>query len=299
MFSRNPNLSALWILAGALASSSAGVHAAEVVLDPPLGGNELLVSRPITYPIPGYSLSQSFRAEDSRIRFGFRLVDINFEPSKPLPNAGATITYRLYAGENSYDELLATRHIAMPSEVSDDAIRAPWGDVGFVEADFSAVPLAIGEQYTMQVTMQPANSQFPVNVWLSWNDPYPHGRFYFPPGIDPSTPDYWLFDNANFANEDLLFRMAPAQATPSAMVTALRHWIVNSANVGDKERRLLLNKLHRVLLVPDRPAYQRVACQQLDSFIKFVDQHADSFDDATAVFLFDQAEQIKLAVPCS
>jgi hypothetical protein len=38
--------------------------------------------------------------------------------------------------------------------------------------------------------------------------------------------------------------------------------------------------------------------RQLDSFIEYVDQRSHRFNDATAVYLFDQAELIKTGIPC-
>lgn len=281
-----------------LASSSA--IAGEVVVDPPLTENDYLVSRPLTVSeLPWYSIAQSFRAEDPKIQFGFRLRD-DVYGGGALPNAGVLITYRLYAGENDYDELLGTRYVAMPSTSTDDSFRGIWGDAGFVEADFSQVTLEVGAQYTMRISVSgPVAGNGPY-VWLSDENPYPYGRMYFPEiGVDPSDPNYEYFFVWDWSNEDLLFRMSPVGQTAAQQVAALRSWIAASPAIGTRDRKVLINKLHRTLGKPDLPAYQTVACRQLTSFIQYVDRHSNRFDNATAVILFDRIEDVMGAVPCA
>jgi hypothetical protein len=164
-------------------------------------------SRPVASNVPASgnvwnSLSQSFTAEDSMIAFGFRLKDI----SSDLPNAGASIVYNLYAGENSYATLLASRTVTLPSALASDA-RSIFGDVGFVDADLTAVTLTVGQKYTVEITVPAAN--LPMDgadtgfaVWTSLSDPYSGGRFFFPTG----------YNNDFFSAQDMLFRVTPAAA---------------------------------------------------------------------------------------
>lgn len=273
--------------------------AGEVIVDPPLTEFDYLVSRPLAPELPWYSIAQSFRAEDPRIRFGFRLRDQMYS-SGALPNAGVLITYRLYADEDDYDVLLATRYVALPSTPTDDPFRGIWGDAGFVEADFSQVTLEVGAQYTMRASVSgPVVGDGPY-VWLSDKNPYPYGRMYFPEiGVDPSDPNYEYFFVWDWSNEDLLFRMSPVGLTAAQQVAALRSWIAASPAIDARDRNVLINKLHKTLGKPDLPAYQTVACRQLTSFIQYLDQHSNRFDSATAVTLFDRTEAVMAAVPCT
>ena len=77
-----------------------------------------------------FALAQSFLATDARVRFGFRLSDMDSR----LPSAGRPISYNLYAG---YTRKLATRTVVMPGVMSSDS-RAVFGDVGFVNAPDNA-----------------------------------------------------------------------------------------------------------------------------------------------------------------
>lgn len=283
-------------LLAALSTAMAG----EVVVDPPLTEEDYLVSRPVgPGELPWYSIAQSFRAEDPKIRFGFRLRDSVYGGGA-LPNAGVLVTYRLYEGEDEYGELLATRYVAMPATATDDPFRGIWGDAGFVEADFSQVTLEVGAQYTMRASVGEPTVGDGIFVWLSDENPYPFGRMYFPEiGVDPSDPNYEYFFVWDWSNEDLLFRMSPVGATTAQLVADLRDWIAASPAIGSPDRKVLLNKLHQTLGKPDLPAYQTVACRQLTSFIQYVDQHSNRFDNATAVALFDRTEAAMAAVPCS
>lgn len=282
---RRPVAVALSLLLAAV-QTAAVASAAEVVVDP-AGPDVPLYSRPIVAPAYGeYSVAQSFRAEDARIRFGFRLAGEEVvDPDEQDPFAGVVLTYRLYEGATSSGRLLATRHVAMPGALSDDPVRSQFGDVGFVEADFSRVRLTTGATYTMEITRQ-LDTRAGISVWHSVDNPYANGFMSIPPRFDPASP--W----------DAHFRMTPVRVTPRVRIAALRQWIASAPSITPRDRKLLLSKLHRTLMAPELPAYQRVACHQLDSFIKYVDQHSQRFDDATAVHLFDQAEQIKTGIPC-
>lgn len=287
-FLRRPVAIALSLLLAAV-QTVAVASAAEVVVDP-VGPDVPLYSRPIVAPAYGeYSVAQSFRAEDERVRFGFRLAGEEvLDPDEQDPFAGVMLTYRLYKGDSSSrhpGRLLATRHVAMPGTLSDDPIRAQFGDVGFVEADFSRVRLTPGATYTMEITRQ-LDTRAGISVWHSVNNPYAYGLMSIPPRFDPASP------------EDAHFRMTPVRWTPRARVAALRRWIASAPGIASTDRKLLISTLHKTLTKPELPAYQRVACSRLDSFIRYVDQHSHRFDDATAVHLFDQAELIKTGIPC-
>src|SRR6266850_146364 len=138
--------SVLWTGLGPLAGSA---RAADIIVDD--GDNHF---RPVASNVPAFgnvwnSMAQSFTAEDPSILFGFRLKDSD----SSLPHAGASIIYNLYAGENSYSTLLASKTVAFPNVVAAGS-RARFGrDVGFVDADFSDVTLVAGQKYTVEVTV--------------------------------------------------------------------------------------------------------------------------------------------------
>jgi 6-phosphogluconolactonase (cycloisomerase 2 family) len=155
------------------------------------------------------SIAQSFTAQDPRILFGFRLKD----SVSSLPHAGASIIYNLYAGENSYSTLLASKTVVFPSVVAAGS-RSVFGDVGFVDADFSNVALVLGEKYTVEITVPPGalpatGADTGLAVWTSLSNPYGGGRFFFPTG----------YDNALFSAQDMLFRVT---AVPGPVASAAK-----------------------------------------------------------------------------
>ncbi|QNP41714.1 hypothetical protein [Lysobacter solisilvae (ex Woo and Kim 2020)] len=183
-------------LAAFLACCAAGAaFAGEVVVDD--GSTN---SRSILAPgVPG-TLTQSFTAEDARIRFGFRIHD---ELVGSL-NARAPIVYNLYAGENSQAVLLATRTVHLPTEIEPDDPRNIFNDYGFVEAWFHDIALVVGQKYTMEIVVDPADPVTGgVGVWTSLVNPYAGGRFFFSSGVN----------NDFFSEQDMLFRMTPVTLT--------------------------------------------------------------------------------------
>jgi len=171
------------------------------------------------------SLAQSFTAEDRRVSFGFRMLDC-LDPNycgTGLPDEGAPIVYNLYAGENSYTTLLATRTIGLPSILPPGPL---FGDVGFAEVDLTDIVLTVGQRYTIEITVPTANrpslgDHGGFGVWASHANPYSGGRFFFTP--DAPVSEY----NDSFLDDDLFFRVTPASATQllaalSAEVVGLR-----------------------------------------------------------------------------
>jgi hypothetical protein len=147
-----------------------------------------------------YSLAQTFTARDEHVLFGFRLAD----PSRSLPNAGTSVIYNLYTGENSYSKLLTSKTVQLPHALSRNDARSTFGDVGFVFADFSDVDLTIGQSYTVEIkdpTFPSIGSPSPIKVWTSSKDPYHGGRFYLPPATVNSA------SNASFIRDDMLFEV--------------------------------------------------------------------------------------------
>ena len=180
-------------------ANTGDVIAGEITVDDGSQNSRAIAANVSEYGNVWNSLAQSFTATDPFVRFGFRL----FDEDSSLPNAGTSLVYRLYQGENVYTALLATRTVTMPSTLSTDA-RSVWGDVGFVEADFSDVALTPGSRYTVEITLPagslPAIGSYSgVSVWTSLLNPYTGGRFFF-------TANY---DNSFFADQDMLFHMQP------------------------------------------------------------------------------------------
>lgn len=173
------------------------------------------------------SLSQTFTARWPRMTFGFRLFNRDSTTGALLPDAGKLVVMNLYSGENSYSNLLASRTVAMPAELSTDS-RRNFGDVGFVVADFSAVALAVGGRYTVEITLPPGDlpasgQRSNINVWTSLANPYPDGRFYF----------RCCYDNSAFASQDMLFTMNEVAASgPVAAVEAVEEDIVGALDRG-------------------------------------------------------------------
>lgn len=145
-----------------------------------------------------YSLAQTFKAPYEHVRFGFKL---RHDPGD-VPSAGTAVIYNLYAGENSYSKLLASKTVTLPGTRNSGGSRA--GDMGFVFAEFSNVNLIIGQSYTVEIrvpALPSVGSSSPIGVWVSGKDPYRHGRFYLPPASPTSV------NNAFFAGQDLLFEV--------------------------------------------------------------------------------------------
>jgi hypothetical protein len=145
-----------------------------------------------------HSLAQTFTSHDEHVLFGFRLADA----SSSLPNAGTSVVYNLYAGENSYSKLLTSKTVNLPHTLSRNDPRSVYGDVGFMLTDFSDVDLTIGQPYTVEIkvrTFPSIGSSSPIRVWTSSKDPYHGGRFYFPPPT--------VSNSAYFTRDDMLFEV--------------------------------------------------------------------------------------------
>src|SRR6267142_6865315 len=186
--------SVLWAGLGPLAGSA---MAADIVVDDGATNSRTVASNVPEFGNVWNSMAQSFTAEDPSILFGFRLKDSD----SSLPHAGASIIYNLYAGENSYSTLLASKTVAFPNAVAAGS-RGVFGDVGFVDADFSNVTLVVAEKYTVEISVPssalPATgSNTGFGVWTSLNNPYSDGRFFFSSG----------YNNAFFSQQDMLFRV--------------------------------------------------------------------------------------------
>jgi hypothetical protein len=165
-------------------------------------------------------LAQSFTAEDRRISFGFRMLDA----SAALPNAGVSIEYSLYAGENSFSSstLLARRVVLLPSTLASDP-RSVFGDLGFVDADFTDVELTPGEKYTVLVgrsglSLPVLGTTTGFGVWTSLSNPYSGGRFFFPVGYAGWAGQ--LYNNDFFSQDDMLFRITPASVSAPLAIVA-------------------------------------------------------------------------------
>jgi hypothetical protein len=149
------------------------------------------------------SVAQSFTAEDRRVSTAFRMFDASGS------NGGTPLVYNLYAGENSYNTLIASRTIGLPSSPASDARNAI--DVGYADAAFTDVVLVVGQKYTIELTVPPANQPptdgyTPYGVFESSANPYAAGRFFFTPGasLEPANP--------SFGDEDLVFKVTPANS---------------------------------------------------------------------------------------
>ena len=266
-------------------------HAAEVTVD---DGSTSTRSVAANDPANGNvwnSLAQSFTATNSQIRFGFRLTDID----SSLPNAGTQITYDLYIGENSSGIPFASRTVVMPSALSDDP-RSAFGDVGFVEADFSSVQLDVGYRYTVRISMPasgvpPTGSYAGISVWTSIDDPYPGGRFFFPAG----------YDNTFFESDDMLFHMEAATGTSSQTAFALGEDIMATSAVpaGVKTPLGVLAHVAGFDLANGRYG-TLLACQLMDRFIAYAEKAvaggrlAGSYGEDWIL----RAEQLKTQASC-
>ena len=266
-------------------------HAAEVTVD---DGSTSTRSVAANDPANGNvwnSLAQSFTATNSQIRFGFRLTDID----SSLPNAGAQLTYDLYRGESFSGVPLASRTVVMPSTLSDDP-RSAFGDVGFVEADFSSLQLDVGYRYTVRISMPasgvpPTGSYAGISVWTSIDDPYPGGRFFFPAG----------YDNTFFESDDMLFRMEAATGTSSQTAFALGEDIMATSAVpaGVKTPLGVLAHVAGFDLANGRYG-TLLACQLMDRFIAYAEKAvaggrlAGSYGEDWIL----RAEQLKTQASC-
>jgi hypothetical protein len=226
-------------------------------------------------------MAQSFTAEDPSILYGFRLKDS--DPS--LPHAGASIMYNLYDGENSYSTLLASKTVTLPNAVSTDS-RSIFGDVGFVDADFSNVTLVVGQKYTVEVTVPSSalpstGSDTGFGVWTSPNNPYSGGRFFFRSG----------YDNTFFSQQDMLFRVTTV-LSPAKMILNLIN-AVTSANFHQGSA-LLQNALSSL-----NNGNTGACCNQIDAFIN--QARAQSGKDLSvpvADELIASANRVKATIGC-
>ncbi len=270
--------SVLWAGFGPLAGSA---RAADIIVDD--GDNHF---RPVASNVPAFgnvwnSMAQSFTAEDPSILFGFRLKD--FDSS--LPHAGASIIYNLYAGENSYATLLASKTVTLPNALSTDR-RSVFGDVGFVDADFSNVTLVLGQKYTVEITVPssalPATgSDTGFGVWTSLNNPYSGGRFFFPTG----------YDNNFFSQQDMSFRVTTV-LSPAQMISNLIN-AVTSANFH-QGNALLENALSSL-----NSGNTGAACNQIGAFINQVRaQSGKELSVAVADELIASANRVKATIGC-
>jgi hypothetical protein len=207
--------------------------------------------RPVGSNVPAFGnvwnlLAQSFTAEDRRVSFGFRMKDA----SAALPNAGASLEYSLYAGENSYSSstFLARRVVVLPSTLATDP-RSVFGDLGFVDADFTDVELTPGEKYTVLVgrsgfSLPDLGTTTGFGVWTSLSNPYSGGRFFFPVGYAG-----WvglLYNNDFFSQQDMLFRVTPASVTQ--IIGALVGQVISpSLGFSNGEKTSLTAKLQAAL----------------------------------------------------
>jgi hypothetical protein len=101
-----------------------------------------------------------------------------------------------------------------------------FGDLGFVDADFTDVELTPGEKYTVLVgrsgsSLPDLGTTTGFGVWTSLSNPYSGGRFFFPVGYAG-----WLglsYNNDFFSQQDMLFRVTPASvsAPPLSIVPPL------------------------------------------------------------------------------
>lgn len=267
-------------------------HAAEVTVD---DGSTRARSITANDPANGNvwtSLAQSFTATNSQIRFGFRLTDID----SSLPDAGAQITYDLYSGESFSGIPLASRTVVMPSTLSDDP-RSAFGDVGFVEADFSSVLLDVGYRYTVRIStpasgVPPIGSYSGISVWTSIDDPYPGGRFFFPAG----------YDNTFFESDDMLFHMEAATGTSSQAAFALGEDIAATSAVPAGVRTPLgvLANVAGIDLANRTQHGTLLACQLMDRFISYAEK-AVAGGRLAASYGEDwilRAEQLKTQASC-
>lgn len=104
--------------------------------------------------------------------------------------------------------------MTLTSTLASDS-RSSFGDVGFVDADFSAVPLTVGQKYTVEITVPAGNlpsagTDTGFGVWTSLSNPYSGGRFFFPAG----------YDNAFFSDEEKTCSFAPARPPAASKITA-------------------------------------------------------------------------------
>ena len=227
------------------------------------------------------SLSQTFTAQWPRATFGFRLFNRDWYTFALLPDAGKPVVLNLYSGENSYSQLLASKTVVIPAQLSSNP-RSIWGDVGFVMADFSAVALTVGARYTVEITLPSADlpasgERSNISVWTSLANPYPNGRFYF----------HCCYDNSYFASQDLLFKMTEVvESGPVAQAEAVEEEIVEALDDGDISSavaRLLLDsltpiqaKLAWIAANPSSPDLARVkrdTCSLINQFNTQMDHY--------------------------
>ena len=227
------------------------------------------------------SLSQTFTAKWPRATFGFRLFNRDSNTGAMLPDAGKSVVMNLYSGENSYSNLLASKTVEIPSQLSSNP-RHVWGDVGFVMADFSGVVLTVGGKYTVEITLPSADlpssgGRSNISVWTSLANPYPNGRFYF----------NCCYDNSSFASQDLLFKMTEVvESGPAAQAEAVEEEIVEALDDGDISSavaNLLLDSLTPIQAKlawiaanpssPDLARVKREVCSLINQFNTQMDHY--------------------------
>lgn len=248
-------------------------------------------SRPVSDNSPSRfsiwaSMAQSFTAPSSRISFGFRL-----KGAVPA-EAGKSVIYNLYEGEVSPLTILASRTVQFP-----DAVLASGGcrsgqDAGYVEADFSAVDLTVGQTYSIEVTVPSGDLPAPesstgISVWTSLANPYPNGRFYFP--LIAANPV--SINNQFFVEHDMLFRISGN--SPAARLATLQ-----SKVTGEGPGKSLFNKItlaQTYLAVPDVQS----TCAVLSDFLNQVRaQRGKKLTPELADQLTAEAQSIMDAIGC-
>ncbi|MFN6999868.1 PEP-CTERM sorting domain-containing protein [Elioraea tepidiphila] len=147
--------------AAALWATAASTVAAPIVQDHQTGNVQLL-----SYP----PIGQSFVAEDATVSVGFWLHELRPDIA---PN-GASVTMTLYEGAGIHGALLGSVAVGGLSS----------GFVGWVDADFAHVTLAVGSVYTAIVT--DTTPRWAVD--FSSANPYAGGSLVFS-GVSPATHD--------------------------------------------------------------------------------------------------------------
>ena len=161
-------------IAGLAAWNAAPAQAYPILQDQFSQLNQIYENRPI---------GQSFTAEDAHIlSVGFR-----FEPINSANASAEPLTITLHEGAGLAGPVLAAAQI-------DPAA----GFVGFVDADFSAVPLTVGAVYTAEIRTLTTSTYWGVwsKLWFNEPDQYPGGAMYLRGSLAPSS--------------DLTFRVLPA-----------------------------------------------------------------------------------------
>lgn len=232
------------------------------------------------------SMAQSFTAPFSNISFGFRL-----KGTVPA-DTGSTVTYNLYEGEISPLTFIASRTVEFPDTVLPSSGCRTESDAGFVEADFSGVELVVGQTYSIEVTVPSGDLPAPesrtgIGVWTSLANPYPDGRFYFPPfDANPVSAN-----NIFFSEQDMLFRISGS--SPAAQLIALKTKVT-----GEGPGRSFADKIELAqtyLAVPDVES----TCAILGAFLNQVRaQRGKKLESELADQLTADAQAVMAAIGC-